>query len=272
MVRASTSCIPSSSPSPMSASNPAADASPMISIVVPVLNEEKLLEASLAVFSRGLRERYRAELIVSDGGSTDSSLDIARRHADRVVVHSELRRQTIAEGRNRGAAEARGDVIVFINGDTVPANPEVFFATVGDFAQRRGDYRRATALACPVNVAPAERRGADSAFHTFYNTYVRFLSLLRIGAGRGECQVVRRDAFESVGGYREGLAAGEDFDLFARIGLRARVRFAPELLVYESPRRFRKFGYLRVLYWWTINALSVMFRGRSSSDEWEPVR
>jgi hypothetical protein len=78
--------------------------------------------------------------------------------------------------------------------------------------------------------------------------------------------------FRAVGGYRKALAAGEDFDLLARIALRARVRFAPELLVFESPRRFRKFGYLRVLFWWTVNALSVLFRGRSSSDEWEPVR
>jgi hypothetical protein len=98
------------------------------------------------------------------------------------------------------------------------------------------------------------------------------LNVLRLGVGRGECQVVRTDVFMSVDGYRENLAAGEDFDLFARISRRARVMFAPELLVLESPRRFRKFGYFRVLFWWTINALSVMVRGRSSSDEWEPVR
>lgn len=256
----------------MSASNATADVVPIISIVVPVLNEEKLLEASLAMYDRGLRERFGAELIVSDGGSTDASIAIARRYADVIVQHDEPRRQTIAEGRNRGAEVARGSVIVFINADTVPADTEAFFSVVHAFALRTGRYRKASALACPVNVAPNERRGADSAFHTFYNSYVRFLAVLRIGAGRGECQVVRRDAFEAVGGYRQGLAAGEDFDLFARIGLRARVRFAPELLVYESPRRFRKFGYLRVLYWWTINALSVMLRGRSSSDEWEPVR
>ncbi len=99
-----------------------------------------------------------------------------------------------------------------------------------------------------------------------------FLNVVRIGAGRGECQIVRRDVFLRVGGYRDRLAAGEDFDLYARISRRARVRFAGELLVLESPRRFRKFGYLRVLFWWTVNALSVLLRGRSSSDEWEPVR
>lgn len=243
-----------------------------ISIVVPTLNEEKLLEDTLRVFSATMRAACGAELIVSDGGSTDATLEIARRHADVVITHDEDRRQTIAEGRNRGAEAARGSVIVFINGDTVPADVERFMRTVTDFARRRGRYARASALATPVNFPVADRRAADRIFHLFYNGYVRLLNSLRIGAGRGECQVVRTEVFRTVGGYRQTLAAGEDFDLLARIGVRARVRFAPELLVLESPRRFRKFGYFRVLFWWTLNALSVMVRGRSSSDEWEPVR
>lgn len=167
---------------------------------------------------------------------------------------------------------ARGSVIVFINGDTFPANREEFIAVISEFRNHEGRYSKASALACPVDFPAEERTAADRVFHAFYNSYVRLLNFLRIGAGRGECQVVRTDVFRAVGGYRKALAAGEDFDLLARIALRARVRFAPELLVLESPRRFRKFGYLRVLFWWTVNALSVLFRGRSSSDEWEPVR
>ncbi len=224
------------------------------------------------MFSREWRMLHDAELIVSDGGSTDATLDIARKHADVVVLHEEPRRQTIAEGRNQGACNAKGDVLVFINGDTVPKNLDVFTACLAAFAIRTGRYARASALACPVSFADSEQQFRDRVFHVVYNSYVRLLSLLRVGAGRGECQVVRREMFERVGGYRKELVAGEDFDLFARIGLRGRVLFAHELHVIESPRRFRKFGYLRVLGSWTVNALSVMFTGRSSSDEWEPVR
>ena len=39
-------------------------------------------------------------------------------------------------------------------------------------------------------------------------------------------EAVAREVYDLVGGYRVDLAAGEDFDLFARIGLKARVRFA----------------------------------------------
>mgnify|MGYP000735620692 CR=1 FL=1 len=243
-----------------------------ISIVVPVLNEAKILDDILSVYTRSRRAKWDAELIVSDGGSTDGTIEIAKAHADKVVRHIAPHKQTIAEGRNCGADVATGTVLVFINGDTVPADVDSFLAVISEYASKQGRYRRAAALACPVNVPPAERKRLDAAFALVYNGYVHMLNTLRIGAGRGECQIVRRDIFRRVGGYRGKLAAGEDFDLLARIGLRARVRFAPELVVFESPRRFRKFGYFRVLFLWTINALSVMVRGRSSSDEWEAVR
>ena len=243
-----------------------------ISVIVPTLQEEKLLDATLSVFSPQWRRDHSAELIVSDGGSTDATLEIARRHADHVVVHTEGRRQTIAEGRNQGAQQARGEVLVFINGDTMPAHLDEFTRTLEDFAGRRGPYSRASALACPVRFVSSDERFADRLFHGYYNNYVRLLSMLRIGAGRGECQVVRKKMFMSVGGYKTHLVAGEDFDLLARVGMKGRVLFARELLVYESPRRFRKFGYFRVIWSWTINGLSVLFRGRSTSDEWEPVR
>ncbi len=248
------------------------DQLPLLSIIIPVLQEEKLLEATLAVYTPEVRKRYRAELIVSDGGSTDGTLAIADAHADVVVLHDGAHRQTIAEGRHQGAMAAHGEVFVFINGDTVPADIERFFTTVTEFAERRGRYARASALSSPVHVDPLERKWMDVVFHGLQNRYVLLLNALRFGAGRGECQVVRREIYERVGGYDIKLAAGEDFDLFARIGLKARVRFARELLVHESPRRFRKFGYFRVLLWWMTNALSVLFTGRSSSDEWEPVR
>jgi glycosyltransferase involved in cell wall biosynthesis len=70
---------------------------------VPAYNEEKLLERTLSAFPMELRKRWNVELIVSDGGSKDGTIEIARTFADVVVLHHEDRRQTIAEGRNAGA-------------------------------------------------------------------------------------------------------------------------------------------------------------------------
>ncbi len=242
-----------------------------ISVIVPVYEEEKILESTLKVYSRQLRDKYNIELVVSDGGSTDSTLEIARRHADVVVEHKKKHRQTIAEGRNCGARHARGDILVFINGDTVPADPAKFFELISMWGDGRF-MSDSDALACTVAVAPSQRIAKDRIFYGFHNTYVRFLNCIGVGMGRGECQIVRKEAFWHVNGYNEKIAAGEDFDLYRRIGRHGRIKFAAPIVVYESPRRFRKYGYLRILWTWTVNSLAVMLCGKSVSKEWEAVR
>lgn len=245
--------------------------SPTISIVVPVLQEEKILEHTLSVFSKEVCARYNVELIVSDGGSTDKTLEIAQRYADKVIRHSGSERQTIAEGRNAGAKVARGDVLVFLNGDTIPAAIPDFFEAIESWNSAT-NKARPIALACPVKIPPQERQVRDVIFHTIYNMYVRALNAARIGMGRGECQIVRAADFHEVGGYNPTIAAGEDFDLYRRLAERGRIGYDKRSLVFESPRRFRKYGYTRVLWSWFINAISVLAFRRAVSDEWEAVR
>ena len=72
---------------------------PRVSVIVPALNEEKLLPAMLAQFTDDLLRRHRIELIVSDGGSTDATLAIARSRAHIVVENTARTKQTIAMGR-----------------------------------------------------------------------------------------------------------------------------------------------------------------------------
>jgi len=246
---------------------------PRISIVIPVLNEEKLLAQTLEVFSPALRHQYGLEVIVSDGGSTDNTLVLAEQYADVIVRHTAPRRQTIAEGRNAGAARAEGVVLVFINGDTRPAAVHDFLETVTRWASKHGVRDAAEcALACSVEIAPAERLWSDWLFHGLFNRYVRMLNWLGYGMGRGECQIVRSEDFWRVGGYNAQIAAGEDFDLYKRLASTGRIGWHKATLVYESPRRFRRFGYLHVLWMWMVNAVSVIVRKKAVSETWELVR
>lgn len=242
---------------------------PAISVIIPTKNEEKLLTGCLDQFTAEIKARFGLEVIVSDGGSTDNTIGIAAAYADFIALHEDVRRQTIAEGRNRGAQMARADILLFLNADTRFADTAAFLERI---IQRFAVDESLAALATKVQVDPTERRLSDVLFHGYFNRYVHILNLIGVGMGRGECQVIRRRAFEALKGYRPELAAGEDFELYHRLRAMGRVRLDNHLLVFESPRRYRKYGYLRVYFDWIRNGLAVLIKHRSSDSVWEEVR
>lgn len=245
---------------------------PLISVVVPTLLEEKMLEETLSIYTKEFKKKHNLELIVSDGGSTDKTIEIAEKYADKVVVHNGEEKQTISEGRNKGAEVAAGDTIVFINADTVPEDPEFFFDFINRWHNGHTRYKDAEALACTVNPLETGLAIKDKLFYAFYNRYVHFLNIIGLGMGRGECQIVRKNIFKMVGGYNKKYAAGEDFDLYRRIGKISKIRFVKELVVKESIRRFKRYGYIKTVLFWTMNSIYIMIFGKSYSKQWEPIR
>lgn len=239
------------------------------SIIIPTLNEEKLLPGILNQLNKNdLKEKYSYEIIISDGGSSDKTVEIANNFADKVIKSNSNEIQTIAFGRNKGASQASGNVLIFLNGDILIGDPFTFFSYI-ESKFLNSDY---LAMTCKVNIFPGEEILVDKLFHGFYNSYFSLLNKIGMGMGRGECQIVRKDIFDKVGGNRENLTAGEDFDLFKRIRKHGKILFAKELCIYESPRRYRKIGYWNVTALWFKNSVSVVLKKKSLSREWEQVR
>jgi glycosyltransferase involved in cell wall biosynthesis len=239
------------------------------SIIIPTLNEEVLLPKLLVQLNdEELKKLYQYEIIISDGGSTDRTLEIARKFSDEIVLKEDHAPQNIAAGRNAGAKLASGDIIIFLNGDVILSDAFYFFKYLEKhFAN--SDY---FAFTCDVWIYPEEEKLTDKIFHTIYNNYFWILNYVGVGMGRGECQVIRRDVFSQVGGYSEKCAAGEDFELFKRIRKLGKILFSKNVYVYESPRRFRRFGYTNVTLSWIVNSFSVIFKKRSIHSKWEQVR
>ncbi len=65
-------------------------------------------------------------MIVSDGGSKDSTIKISKKYADRVILKTEHFPQNISQGRNEGAKNSLGDVLIFLNADTLVPDIEIF--------------------------------------------------------------------------------------------------------------------------------------------------
>ena len=123
-----------------------------------------------------------------------------------------------------------------------------------------------------VKVFPEEELRSDKYMATFLNGYFRFLNFLGMGMGRGECQVIRKSTYNKVGGYRKDLHAGEDFELFTRIRRQGKVLFINDFVVYESPRRYHKLGYLKILTAWFLNSSTSLIFKKSFYKSWDLVR
>lgn len=162
------------------------------------------------------------EVIVVDNGSTDfTPRGLAQYPWVRVLTNDENR--GFAAGCNQGAAAARGDVLVFLNNDTVvtrrwlepllDALAEPGVAAAGP----RSNFVSGAQLVPDPGYEPTDVR----AMKAFARSWCERHRGRRSDTNRlvGFCLAVRRDAFEAVGGFDEGYGLGgfEDDDLCARL-------------------------------------------------------
>ncbi len=242
-----------------------------LSIIIPTKNEGRYIGRTLAQFEP-YWERYNLEIIVSDANSTDNTADIVRAYATlsdgRVKLAQSVGKQNIAIGRNLGAAQAQADILLHTDADMRLPDPEVFFQKV----LAKFEDPRIVAATVPLWVYPEESGITDRLYHIFMNTTIRLSFLVGLYLAKGECQLVRRDTFRSIGGYNETLVAGEDCNLFYRLQKEGRIAYLHRLSVHHSPRRFREYGYLKLSFIYLREGLWLLFRRRSYSQEWKPVR
>ena len=239
------------------------------SIIIPTLNEEKLLPQLLEQLTVEIPlSKSEYEIIISDGGSKDETEQIAKRFGCSFINHQSPVKENISAGRNKGGLRAQGEWLIFLNADVRLANVQNFFK----FLEDKVYSSSLLAIGGHVKVFPEEEIFSDRLFHGFYYYYFHLLNFLGMGTGRGECQIIKKNVFLQLNGYDENLAAGEDFDLFKRIKKIGKILLTDDILVYESPRRFRRFGYLNVSFMWLKNSVSIVLMKKSISREWEEVR
>ncbi len=207
---------------------------PLITVIVPVLNEEKLLlDTLVSIKSQSFRDY---ELIVVDNGSTDSSPQIAREYADRVVFESN---RGYVSTVHKGITEASAEFYVSCDADTVyPSN----------WLERMiGNLKRRNVVAAYGPIA--FREDGDTRRRIVSSLYIlgdRFSLVSGVRLSSGANLGLQRDAYFKAGGYMiNSKVASQDFLLVKGVRRYGRVVFDPRMVVYTSKRRYARAGSCR---------------------------
>ena len=179
---------------------------PSVSVVIAAYQEEEHIARLLR--SLGEQTHAPAEVIVADDGSRDRTAAIAAAHGARVL---RLPHRGPAAARNAGVAEARGEVIVFLDGD-MSCTPEFVERLVEPIADGRavGTYSRDLYLGNPGE------KWAE-AYATLRGSPPDRLLPPDLPERWANFRAIRRDAFMSVGGY-DDVGYGEDMTLAPKLG------------------------------------------------------
>lgn len=203
-----------------------------ISIIIPVLNEAEGIAQLLKHLRNNSWPENILEIIVVDGGSTDATVEVAKK-AGATLVNSAKSR---ARQMNAGAHSAAGPLLYFLHADSFP--PAQFDASILEAVKNgysagcfrlKFDYRHPLldfSAWCTRFDVPAFRFGDQSLF-------------------------VTKKVFEASGRFREDLVVMEDNEIMARLKKQACFTILPES-VLTSARKYLKNGVWRLQFLFTL--------------------
>ncbi|MBA2732255.1 MAG: glycosyltransferase [Acidobacteria bacterium] len=207
----------------------------MISVIVPAYNEEKCLPETLKRIRQALSVlTCPSEVIVVDNDSEDGTKQIAESFGAKIFPEKE---HNISRVRNTGARNSGGDVLVFVDADTMISE-----LLLQEIVAKMND-EKCFGGAVSVAYETSQRRWIK-----FYLLGWKFWEKV-VNAKQGATQFCRRETFTELGGYNESIYLGEDVEFYWRLSKLAKRKqgflfFIENLKVTTSARRFDKMS------WW----------------------
>ena len=224
----------------------------MISFIIPAHNEERLLGPTLkaiALAAAALGER--TQVIVADDASTDRTATVAREHGAFVVP---VNRRQIAAARNAGASAATGEMLVFVDADTI-VDAAVVRAAV------QAMHSGAVGGGCAVR------------FDGRLPLYGRVLAAVTVPLYRAirlasPCFLFcARDAFRATGGWDETLFAAEEIAMSQALRRHGRFVILRDS-VTTSGRKLRTYSARELLGTFLTLSAPASVRTRDGLDVW----
>lgn len=208
-----------------------------ISVIIPTLDEEKALPSLLHAL---VQEDTDKEIIVVDGGSRDNTIRLAQDYGAKVLLALPGRGAAI----NRGASEARGDLLLFLHADTLfPAGGlKKIKETLADQPKLVGGNFRLLFDGDTI----------FSRWLTSFYAWIRWCGLYYGDSGI----FVRSSAYNAIGGIRP-IPVMEDIDFVRRLEWFGKTCCILNPPLITSSRRFQGRRALEIVYGWI--KLHVLF-------------
>ncbi len=222
----------------------------MLSIIIPTLNEEDYLPRLLHSIKKQNFKDY--EIIVADAGSKDNTLEIAKKY-DCIIVPGGLP----AKGRNNGAKVAKGDLLFFLDADTILAN-NFLETSFKEFNSRKIDIASFCLRPYP------EKKISYFLVNVFYNKMI--VALEKIWPYSAVGIMVEKELFNKLNGYNEDIRLSEDYDLGRRAVKYGKFGIIKSTEILFSDRRFRKDGWIKTTSKLILSELHNIFIGPVKSD------
>jgi len=205
-----------------------------ISIIIPILNEEKTIGKLIQHLSENSSKEIIREIIVVDGGSTDNSESIVQQFKDVIFLKSGKGR---AKQMNLGAQNAKGTILYFLHADSFP--PKQFDQLiVNEFDNG--------------NLAGCFKMKFDNA-HWWLKLAGWFTKFnWRVCRGGDQSLFITKELFKKIGNYDERFIVYEDNDLINK--LYALKQFVViQHWITTSARRYETNGIWKLQYhFWMI--------------------
>ena len=214
------------------------------SVIIPTLNEEYFIRKNLGSIANN---RNDVEIIVSDGGSTDETINAAKNQGA-LIVHSEKGRGLQL---NAGASKANGEILFFLHADT--SIPDNAFELLDEFFENKNNLLCRFALCFDVD-------------HNLLKNYTYFSKFDTIFTRFGDSGIIiRKDFYDSLGGFKNYFVF-EDVDFLRRASKKTKIMLL-NAEVKSSARKFVSEGLIKN----QINSFVLFikyFLGTDSSILW----
>ncbi len=187
--------------------------SPKISIITPSYNQAQFIERTILSV---LNQDYQnVEYIVMDGGSTDGTLEILQKYADRLTWKSE-KDNGQAEAINKGLKMATGDVVAYLNSDDTYDSGAL--TKVIDFFEQNPDKNWVYGKCKIIDENDREIRKPITAYKNLLLRKFSYSKLLSENFISQPATFWKREIHSQVGFFDESEHFCMDYEFWLRIG------------------------------------------------------